>query len=105
MLLEKIDLEKTGKFSTFFLDYVSENENLKPFYNLSPHPENFITQIKQKNFNSEKRKILVDVLQEQYKGIAIEESVIRNLKSLKKNNTYTITTGHQLNIFPKPIII
>ena len=103
MLLEKIDLEKTGKFSTFFLDYVSENENLKPFYNLSPHPENFITQIKQKNFNSEKRKILVDVLQEQYKGIAIEESVISNLKSLKKNNTYTITTGHQLNIFTGPL--
>jgi len=103
MQLEKIDLEKTGKFSTFFLDYVSENENLKPFYNLSPHPKNFITQIKQKNFNSEKRKILVDVLQEQYNDIAIEESVITNLKSLKKNNTYTITTGHQLNIFTGPL--
>jgi len=103
MLLEKIDLEKTGKFSSFFLDYVSENKKLKPFYNLSPHPENFITQIKQKTFSSEKRKVLVDVLQEQYKGVMIEESVITNLKSLKKNNTYTITTGHQLNIFTGPL--
>lgn len=102
-MLEKIDLEKTGKFSSFFLDYVSENEDLRPFYNLSPKPENFIVQIKQKDFSNEKREILADILLEQYKGITIKESVIANIESLKKNNTYTITTGHQLNIFTGPL--
>ncbi len=103
MKSEKITLHETHQFSPLFLDYLSGKENLKPFYNLPPSPESFKKQIQQKNFSSNQRRILQEVLQEQYKTLSPNSSAEQNITLLGEENTFTVTTGHQLNIFTGPL--
>jgi bacillithiol synthase len=105
MRIQKLELADTQAFSTFFLDYIGQKENLKPFYSFFPSLENFNAQIehKTKSFPESSRNTLSEVLQEQYKGSVISDSVKSNLQQLKDKNTFTVTTGHQLNIFTGPL--
>jgi bacillithiol biosynthesis cysteine-adding enzyme BshC len=52
----------------------------------------------ERNLSSEVRQVLVSVLEEQYKGIKPLAEVNTNIQLLKLANTFTITTGHQLNL-------
>jgi bacillithiol biosynthesis cysteine-adding enzyme BshC len=55
------------------------------------------------NFNkSTDRKLLVSTLQAQYKGLETEKIVEGNISSLLNENTFTVTTGHQLCLFGGP---
>jgi bacillithiol biosynthesis cysteine-adding enzyme BshC len=105
MQLQKIALSDTKAFSPFFLDYIQQKETLKPFYNLFPTVENFNKQLtdKSNSFAAENREVLVRVLQRQYKNITLHDAVKQNISSLAEANTFTITTGHQLNIFTGPL--
>ncbi|MBB6327132.1 bacillithiol biosynthesis cysteine-adding enzyme BshC [Algoriphagus iocasae] len=98
-----VSLNKTGQFSEFFLDYIEGKESLKPFYTHKPTLESFKEAINAKNFSQEKREVLVEALKSQYEGIEISDSVRGNIESLGKPNTYTVTTGHQLNLFTGPL--
>jgi len=102
MRLEKIDLDEAHCFSGMFLDYIKGSESLKPFYNNPPQIDQFEQQIKQKSFSQDKRDTLVEVLSNQYQSFEISNAVSQNIDLLKEGNTYTITTGHQLNIFTGP---
>lgn len=103
MELKKVDFEKTNQFSKIFLDYIDESPQLKPFYGRQATRENFGEQIKEKSFSQEQRQLLHSVLLEQYQQLDKGDAVAENLKLLLDNNTYTITTGHQLNIFTGPL--
>ncbi|HNP18864.1 MAG TPA: bacillithiol biosynthesis cysteine-adding enzyme BshC [Fulvivirga sp.] len=103
MILNKLDFKETKKFSSLFLDYVQSEPNLKDFFNRFPSVENFKPQIEQKQFSAENRKMLCQDLERQYQGIQPEPSLKKNLSLLAEPNTYTITTGHQLNIFTGPL--
>ncbi len=101
----KIPFKDTKIFSAFFLDYIHQKDSLKKFYNRSPSIPAFEAQIqdKQKSFSDQSRNILHTCLEEQYKDLEVSESVDKNLNALKENNTFTVTTGHQLNIFTGPL--
>ncbi len=105
MKLEKIALSDTHAFNSFFLDYIAQHPSLKPFYHRAAVIDNFEAQIeeKKKSFPQATRDTLVTTLLEQYKHIAPEEVVVKNINALKQSNTFTITTGHQLNIFTGPL--
>lgn len=105
MQLNKISLADTKSFSPFFLDYIQQKETLKSFYNRFPLPGNFKDQITEKtnSFSNEHRKNLVAVLQKQYANTLVMDVVQQNITSLNDNKTFTITTGHQLNIFTGPL--
>ena len=103
MKIEKIDLGETGNFSPIFLDYLQQKEQLRPFYHLFPSLENFEKQIRQKEFSNEKRRVLAEVLKEQYAKIEADTRVFDNISLLNTENTFTVTTGHQLNIFSGPL--
>jgi bacillithiol biosynthesis cysteine-adding enzyme BshC len=105
MQLEKFPLSDTHAFNSFFLDYIEQKETLKQFYNRYPHPDNFPAQIKDKHssFPSESRNMLVRVLQKQYESVRSTPLVENNIALLAKKNSFTITTGHQLNIFTGPL--
>ena len=105
MRLTKVPFSKTKSFSDFFLDYIQSNEKLKPFYKRFPTLENFEGQIaeKQSSFNQQHRDLLVQALDEQYKGLTRSEAVSKNLLLLKDDITFTIVTGHQLNICTGPL--
>ena len=96
-LSEHISFENSKQFQPIFLDYINQTETLKDFYNFFPTLENFEKQISLKNFSVSKRQLLVEALHKQYDGVANPPKDTINL--LLKPTTFTITTGHQLNIY------
>lgn len=100
---QTVPLQDLPFFSKTFLDYLNGNPALSEFYSSSPSPENFSAQICQKSFTEEKRQLLVAALEEQYRPLQVLKAVEENISALLKPNTYTVTTGHQLNIFGGPL--
>ncbi|EAZ82399.1 bacillithiol biosynthesis cysteine-adding enzyme BshC [Algoriphagus machipongonensis] len=98
-----VALENTGQFSDFFLDYLEGKEELKAFYAHRPELESFSKAIKAKEFSKDKRKSLVEALRGQYEGIDVQEAVTANINALSSENTFTVTTGHQLNLYTGPL--
>jgi len=98
-----VDLDETGCFSSFFLDYLSGSESLKPFFRLSPRIESFEAAIRERHFPPERRKTLVSTLQSQYQSLTLSSKLQDNLQKLGDEKTFTITTGHQLNLFTGPL--
>ena len=103
-----ISYQNSGYFSPLMNDYLAQNTNLQSLYNRFPNLENFEAQIKEKKFNfngnsNEKRDLLVSVLEKQYTNCSTSELTLNNIKLLSHSNTFTITTGHQLNLFTGPL--
>ncbi|MFT3981753.1 MAG: bacillithiol biosynthesis cysteine-adding enzyme BshC [Ferruginibacter sp.] len=86
-------------FSAIAIDYVEGAEALKPFYTYAPTIEGIKKAIDaRKQFDTD-RQLLVDHLREQYRNLAITGKVEDNINSLLLDNTFTVTTAHQPNIF------
>ena len=103
-----ITYQKSGYFTALMNDYLDQKSNLYSLYNRFPKLENFEEQIleKQRNFNNNdnsNRKVLVAVLEKQYSTISISNKTKKNIDSLLSANTFTVTTGHQLNLFSGPL--
>ncbi len=105
MDIDCLPFKQTGYFSDLICDYIDNKESLKPFFNRFPKIENFKDQIEEKsaNYPDENRSILYDALQKQYKGISISKKTKENLIQLKEPITFTVVTGHQLNLFTGPL--
>ena len=105
MSITKIPYQNTGFYSKLIVDYLNQDETLKPFYNRFPSIDEFAGQIKEKtfNYNSNHRKLLVDVLKGQYLKVNTSEETLQNIEYLSSDKTFTITTGHQLNLFTGPL--
>lgn len=102
---KKIPLADTKAFSSFFLDYIQQKETLKPFYHRFPLPENFGEQIREKSesFPLSYREVLVTALNKQYHHLSPGPAVTENISALADPKTFTVTTGHQLNVFTGPL--
>ncbi|HMG88776.1 MAG TPA: bacillithiol biosynthesis BshC, partial [Chryseolinea sp.] len=105
MQLNKVSLAETRVFSPFFLDYIEQKNTLTPFYHRFPASENFADQIAEKgaSFSDNHREVLVKALKKQYDTISVSGEVEKNIASLGDRKTFTVTTGHQLNIFTGPL--
>ncbi|WP_282124090.1 bacillithiol biosynthesis cysteine-adding enzyme BshC [Algibacter mikhailovii] len=105
MNISHIPFEKTGYFSPLICDYLKKKPELSSLYNNFPELENFKIQVeeKKKTFNSSSRSVLVSVLEAQYASTDTSDLTRSNIESLKGENTFTITTGHQLNLFTGPL--
>lgn len=95
-----IPYAETGMFGKLAIDYISENQNLKSFYNRFPSISAFEEQLKEKSKNYHHREVLVSVLEKQYASAKIKNESIDLLKS---ENSFTITTGHQVCLFTGPL--
>ena len=118
-----ISYQNSGYFSPLMNDYLDQKSDVQSLYNRFPTLENFEAQIIEKNNNFpspalpegegaginkktisyNKREILVSVLEAQYNKIKASATTLNNIKLLNDSNTYTITTGHQLNLFSGPL--
>ena len=100
-----ISFQSSGYFSKLMQDYLDQKTELKTLYNNFPTLENFEKQIAEKaaNFDHSNRAVLVDSLQKQYQNIEISDLTRQNISLLALENTFTITTGHQLNLFSGPL--
>lgn len=105
MPTDSISFKETGYFSQLICDYLAEAETLSPFINRFPKLENFKAQIEEKQgaFNNDNRAVLVEVLKQQYKNLETSVATNSNINALLGSNTFTITTGHQLNLFTGPL--
>ncbi len=67
--------------------------------------EAFEAQIQHKtsHFTTEKRQLLVSALQKQYAHFPSMPEVNAHISSLGDANTFTVTTGHQLNLLTGPV--
>lgn len=100
-----ISYQNSGYFSSLMNDYLDQKPNLQPLYNRFPQLENFQEQIieKQANFDDTTRTTLVSVLKKQYANEEISVVTKQNIEALALRNTFTVTTGHQLNLFSGPL--
>jgi len=103
MPVTNIPFRETNYFSTMICDYLEEHSKLKPFYNQFPSLGNFAAQIEEKQLSEAHRSVLVNTLQEQYRTLEASETTNGNIALLQKQNTFTITTGHQLNLLSGPL--
>ncbi len=100
-----IPFQETGFFSKIMCDYLDKDSKLRDFYQNYPDLDGFSAQITQKetSFSLETRKVLVTALQKQYKTVDVSVNTSNNIELLAKTNTFTVTTGHQLNLFTGPL--
>ena len=100
-----ITYQNSGYFIPLIVDYLDQKSELKSLYNRFPTIENFKFQLEEKgeNFPIENRKILVDALKKQHTNFHISEVTSNNIELLNQPNTFTITTGHQLNLLTGPL--
>lgn len=100
---QTIPYQQTTYFSKLITDYLEESEKLAPFINQPFNLAAFKTLIQQRKETEIDRNILVEALENQYKNIATSDFTKTNIQLLKNSNCFTITTGHQLNLFTGPL--
>ena len=104
MPTDTVPYRTTGYFSKLICDYLDREAGLDQFYHRFPLESEFGAQLEEKSqFSKEKRSVLVDRLNSQYSGLSVSEATQANIDSLSNENTFTITTGHQLNLFTGPL--
>ncbi|MBB6004158.1 bacillithiol biosynthesis cysteine-adding enzyme BshC [Arcicella rosea] len=101
MQIHQLPLETVNQFSSLFLDFINQNTKTKDFYENYPSIQGFEKQIALKQYDVTKRKVLVETLKQQYSGISNQP----DFDILLSENTFTVTTGHQLNIFTGPLYV
>jgi bacillithiol biosynthesis cysteine-adding enzyme BshC len=105
-VIQTISYAGTGSFSSLLTDYLAQKPELAPFYHRFPTLENFAAQIEEKkaSYTPEARKRLVEALRRQY-GYAPEPEpgIEASLLLLAEPTTFTVTTGHQLNLLTGPL--
>jgi bacillithiol biosynthesis cysteine-adding enzyme BshC len=93
----------TGYFSKIVTDYLSQAATLQPFYAHTPDLKGIEQSIAERRRFDTPRKLLVQVLEQQYSGLDISSRLKENIAALAADNSFTITTAHQPNIFGGPL--
>ena len=101
MQINQLPLSEVNQFSSLFLDFIQQSSKVKDFYSNFPDIHGFNRQIATKKLDADKRKVLVKTLKNQYKNLPNQP----NFDILLNENTFTVTTGHQLNIFTGPLYV
>lgn len=99
---EHISYHQTNAFSKIILDYLDGSEKLKAFYSLPATLEGIKATIQKKKQQTINRKILVQVLKQQYQSLS-NPQVDQNIQLLLSESTFTVCTAHQPNLFTGPL--
>lgn len=96
MQAHQFPLSDTGLYGKLMMDYLEGHPDLRPFYAYTPSFGAFPEVIAARNQFPFHREVVADCLEEQhrdyYRRFPILEEQIRRLRD---QNTYTVTTGHQ----------
>jgi bacillithiol biosynthesis cysteine-adding enzyme BshC len=102
-LVRKIPYKDIKYFSKLFLDYLDRDDSLRLFANYFPTLDNFEKQIAEKKNNQINRSVLVKVLKDQNQSFNLSKLSKKNINLLKSENTFSVTTGHQICLFTGPL--
>lgn len=91
--------EQCGYFSAIVTDYLKGESSLDPFYAYRPSIQGIKDAIHHRSGYPINRALLVSVLKEQYRDTPITAKQEEHLQLLALENTYTVCTAHQPNIF------
>ncbi len=99
---------KEAGFSNLITDYISANPELSDYFTFPPDKKSLAKVIESRKNFSVNRKVLVNTLLKQYEATVFSSDwksslVFQNIQLLAKSETFTVTTGHQLNIFTGPL--
>ena len=94
-----ISLKETGRFSKLVLDYIQGQSPLKDIVPSYPEIMDIGKQIALKSKQKTNRTLLQKVFIEQYESIKLHPLQLRHIANLTENNTFTICTAHQPNLF------
>ena len=103
MELTSLPYQTTNSYSKLLIDYVNEDKKLNPFVNHFPALSNFKKQITEKKNHTIDRGVLVKVLKEQNFKFPLTIASKSNINLLQSEETFTVTTGHQLCLFTGPL--
>ena len=98
-----IKLAQTGQIHKLSLDYLNSKPEISNLYDFEPDLAGMALAIEKRKSYPVNRNVLVKSLNGQYAGIPENLKVQANIASLISDNTFTVTTGHQLNIFTGPL--
>ena len=98
-----LNYDKTNFFSGLALDYVQADEKLRPFYAHAVNIEGIKAAIEARQQFPQQRQVLADALKKQYESVQTSAAVRNNIALLLQNETFTVTTAHQPNIFTGPL--
>lgn len=99
----RLSFSDTGYFSKIVNDYMQEKEALRPFYEHTVSKSGIENAIESRKQFPQQRTILTAQLSIQYDGLTMHSSVAENIAKLNNDNSFTITTAHQPNIFTGPL--
>src|SRR5690606_34955774 len=99
-----IDYHETGYLSSMMARFLQNDPVFAPFISYKPDIDGFKKLINTRKITTD-RNVLVETLKSQYAktGIQSYSTVYTNIEHHKDVNTYTITIGHQLNMFTGPL--
>jgi uncharacterized protein YllA (UPF0747 family) len=89
----------TCLFSKLVTDYIAGDEKVKKYFSYNLDNEGFINSIENRKTNKVNRCLLVEELQNLYSDVPASDKVTKNINSLLSENTFTVCTAHQPNIF------
>ncbi len=107
-----IPYRATGLFSPLVNDYLEAKGTAQDFVAYTPNIAGIKKAIEQRKKSPTNRKVLVEVLNQKYDQLVIHskgekspalDTVRANIQLLGKENTFTITTAHQPNLFTGPL--
>jgi len=101
--LTNLTYQTTNRYSKLLIDYVNEDKKLNPFVNYFPTLSNFKKQLTEKKKHIVDREVLIKVLKEQNFNFPLTDASNNNINLLQSEETFTVTTGHQLCLFTGPI--
>ena len=92
------------KFSSPLVrDLINEKSTIQKYINRFFDLDVITEQIKEKKFKTEQRNVLATAVSAQAGDIKLSDLSSANIASLRNENTFTITTGHQLNLLSGPL--
>jgi bacillithiol synthase len=99
-----IPLSDTGYFNRLTLDLIAGEDGLRPFLGQPHSVEAYGRKMQERAALAIDREVLADSLLAQYEAIGgAKDKVLDNIQALRDVKTFTVTTGHQLNIFTGPL--
>ncbi|RFM28925.1 bacillithiol biosynthesis cysteine-adding enzyme BshC [Deminuibacter soli] len=98
-----LSYEETGYYSKIVIDYLQQHPQLQPFYQDAPTREGLAEAMAERRKFAGHRDTLVAALHQQYASLEVAPALANNINALLSNDTFTITTAHQPNIFTGPL--
>jgi bacillithiol synthase len=99
----RIPYQQTNHFTKIVTDYLAGATSLRPFYHHPPTLEGIRQALEARQKHKTNRKVLVEVLQQQYHRVDSTEAVAQNIEALSQEQTFTVCTAHQPNLFTGPV--